>query len=103
MFLFLSRAAAAASCASLLIAAATPQEPPRPAEPVRPARRAARIVPARPMPPLSQEELRKRRAEKLAKPVFAKAAWRTDYDAARKEARETGKLILVYFTRSYAH
>ncbi len=49
-----------------------------------------------------QERLRAQRSEKLAKPVFKNAAWRLDYDAARREAEADGKLILTYFTRSYA-
>lgn len=48
----------------------------------------------------SQEKLRAQRAEKLAKPVFA--GWLTDYDAARARAEQQGKLVLAYFTRSYA-
>jgi len=51
----------------------------------------------------TQEELVGLRAEKLAKPVFQKADWTFDYDAARERAREEGKLIFAYFTRSYAH
>ncbi|HLU37901.1 MAG TPA: hypothetical protein VK081_00855 [Planctomycetota bacterium] len=50
----------------------------------------------------SQEELIKRRDEKLAKPVFQKADWNTDYDAVREQAKKEGKLIFAYFTRSYA-
>lgn len=50
----------------------------------------------------NQDRLIKQRDEKLAKPVFQNAAWRTDYDAARAEAQKDGKLILTYFTRSYA-
>lgn len=49
-----------------------------------------------------QDKLIQQRADKLAKPVFQNAAWRLDYDAARVEARKDGKLILTYFTRSYA-
>ena len=64
---------------------------------------ALKIVPAGPMPAQSQDDLKKKRAEKLAKPVFKNAAWTTDYDAARKRAKEEGKLVLTYFTRSYAH
>src|SRR5262245_60187347 len=48
------------------------------------------------------EELQKRRAAKLGKPVFQNAAWVLDYDAARKAAKDSGKLVLAYFTRSYA-
>lgn len=50
----------------------------------------------------SQEELKAQREEKLAKPVFKKAPWMTDYDAAREQAKKEGKLLFAYFTRSYA-
>lgn len=49
-----------------------------------------------------QVELRAKRAEKLAKPVFKLADWVMDYDEARARATAEGKLILTYFTRSYA-
>lgn len=51
----------------------------------------------------SQEQLQTQRAEKLAKEVFEKAPWTFDYDKARAEAKQSGKLIFAYFTRSYAH
>lgn len=51
----------------------------------------------------SQEQLIELRKEKLAKEVFHKAPWQFDYDAARAEAKKTGKPIFAYFTRSYAH
>jgi len=51
----------------------------------------------------SQEELKQLRTEKLAKPVFQKAPWLSDYDAARAEAKKTGRPLFTYFTRSYAH
>jgi hypothetical protein len=51
----------------------------------------------------SQEQLVELRKEKLAKEVFKKAPWVVDYDAARQEAKKTGKPIFAYFTRSYAH
>src|SRR5262245_51408849 len=51
----------------------------------------------------SQDELKAQRTEKLAKEVFKQAPWTFDYDAARAEAKKTGKPILAYFTRSYAH
>lgn len=51
----------------------------------------------------SQEELCKLRDEKLALEVFKKAPWTFDYDAARAEAKKTGKPIFTYFSRSYAH
>ena len=50
----------------------------------------------------SQEVLALQRAEKLAKTVFKKADWLFDYDKALERARDEGKLILVYFTRSYS-
>lgn len=90
-----------ASCSALafLMAQLPAQDPPKP-EPPRAA--PARLVAAPAPMPLSQDELKTRRTEKLAKPVFQKAAWLTDYDAARAEAKKSGKLILTYFTRSYA-
>lgn len=51
----------------------------------------------------SPEQLKAKRTEKLAKDVFKKAPWTFDYDAARAEAKKTGKPIFAYFTRSYAH
>jgi hypothetical protein len=51
----------------------------------------------------SQDELKAARAEKLAKPVFQKAEWVTDFDKARAAAGKSGKPIFAYFTRSYAH
>lgn len=58
-----------------------------------------RPAPAQP----SQEELIKKRDDKLAKPVFKLAPWNHDYDAVRDEAKKSGKLIFAYFTRSYAY
>ena len=50
----------------------------------------------------SQEALIKLREEKLAKEVFKKAPWMFDFDKARETAKNEGKLIFTYFTRSYA-
>ena len=50
----------------------------------------------------SQAQLEALRDEKLAKPVFQRVAWQTDFDAARKQAAESDKPIFAYFTRSYA-
>ncbi|MGE3173807.1 MAG: hypothetical protein AB7O97_14370 [Planctomycetota bacterium] len=50
-----------------------------------------------------QPELQRRRAEKVQKEVFGRAPWKFDFDAARAAAKESGKLIFAYFTRSYAH
>ena len=49
-----------------------------------------------------QEILKAKREKKLAKEVFKNAPWATDYDAARKQAKKEGKLIVAYFTRSYS-
>lgn len=49
----------------------------------------------------SQAELKAQRVEKLALPVFEQAPWIGDYDRARAEAKKQGKLLLVYFTRSF--
>ncbi|MCI0651157.1 MAG: hypothetical protein L0Z55_04670 [Planctomycetes bacterium] len=49
----------------------------------------------------SQEELAQRRTKKLEAQFLKSAAWSTDYDAALKLAKESGKLVFAYFTRSY--
>lgn len=71
---------------------------PRPAMPIR-------TMPAQgqaaPKPP-SQDDLKERFEAKLKKPFLSAAPWITDYDAAKKDALESGKLIFGYFTRSYA-
>lgn len=64
---------------------------------------AAKLAAPSPQQPQSQEQLRELQQKKLGKEVFQKAAWRTDLDAARAEAKKDGKLLLVYFTRSYAY
>jgi hypothetical protein len=61
----------------------------------------AGVAPAQ-RPQKSQEELTAQRQDKLAKPVFKKAPWIADYDAAREKAKKDGKPIFAYFTRSYA-
>jgi hypothetical protein len=38
---------------------------------------------------------------KLTRQVFARAEWLVDYDVARKQAKESRRLILTYFTRSF--
>jgi hypothetical protein len=43
------------------------------------------------------------RQAKLASPFLAAAPWRLDYDAARREAAESGRPIFAYFTASYFH
>ncbi|MEO0481612.1 MAG: thioredoxin family protein [Planctomycetota bacterium] len=49
----------------------------------------------------SQEELQKRKAKKLTESFVSAYPWQTDFDAARAAARESGKPIFAYFTRSY--
>jgi hypothetical protein len=63
----------------------------------------ASLIPAQNAPPQpSQDDLKAKRTEKLAKPVFTKAPWVMDYDKAREQAKKEDKLLLTYFTRSYA-
>lgn len=50
----------------------------------------------------SQQELARKRDQKLQAAFLKKAAWSTDYDKCREEARTSGKLIFAYFTRSYS-
>src|SRR5436853_1760235 len=47
-------------------------------------------------------ELVAKRDKKLAAPFLRCAKWTTSYDQARTAAKASGKLILGYFTRSYA-
>mgnify|MGYP001595004259 CR=1 FL=1 len=49
-----------------------------------------------------QGDLEAKLQEKRAKPYMTAAAWITDFDAAKAEAKKTGKLIFAYFNRSYA-
>lgn len=49
-----------------------------------------------------QDALREKFTKKLESEFLAKADWVTDYDVARAKAKEQGKLILGYFTRSYS-
>jgi hypothetical protein len=49
----------------------------------------------------SQEELSRKLEAKLAESWFTDYGWLSDYDKAREQAKESGKLILTYFTRSY--
>ncbi len=51
----------------------------------------------------TQAKLIEARSAKLAKPVFKKADWLFDYDQARARAKEEGKLLFTYFTRSYSY
>jgi len=51
---------------------------------------------------LSQEELIQRRDAKLAEDFLKNASWILDYDAAKAQAKNNGKPIFAYFTRSFA-
>ena len=50
---------------------------------------------------IDQDELIARRDKKLVSEFLNKADWITDYDAARAKAKESGKPIFAYFTRSF--
>jgi hypothetical protein len=85
------------------IAVVNAQEKPVPAAPGAKAAPAARIGGAPQGQKKSQEDLIKLRDEKFALEVFKKAPWTFDYDAARQEAKKSGKPIFTYFSRSYSH
>ncbi|HYE99523.1 MAG TPA: hypothetical protein VEJ18_11460 [Planctomycetota bacterium] len=51
---------------------------------------------------LQAQSLEEKRDAKLQSEFLKKAAWFTDYDAARAESKKSGKPIFAYFTRSYA-
>ena len=53
-------------------------------------------------PGFAQGDLEAKLEQKLAKDFVKNAAWVMDFDAAKAKAKESGKLIFVYFTRSYA-
>jgi len=68
---------------------------------------AAGILAAVPAAPASaqeteQEALRRKYEDKVSEAWFKDAGWSDDYDAVRAKAKETGKPILAYFTRSYS-
>lgn len=48
------------------------------------------------------DDLQAKLDDKLAKSFVTHGNWITDYDEARRIAKEEGKLMFVYFTRSYA-
>jgi hypothetical protein len=51
---------------------------------------------------ITPEERVRRRDAKLSAPFMKNAEWLTDYEAARERAARTGRMILAYFTRSWA-
>lgn len=50
----------------------------------------------------AEKSLEQKLADKLAEPWITKADWLQDYDQVRAKAKESGKFIFAYFTRSYA-
>ncbi len=51
----------------------------------------------------AQEDMIAKRDDKLASDFLKNGDWTTDYDRARELAKESGKPIFGYFTRSYAY
>ena len=51
---------------------------------------------------VDQADMKARYESKLKKSFFKQATWFTDYDKARARAKESGRLIFTYFTRSYS-
>lgn len=49
-----------------------------------------------------QADLQAKYEKKLQKEFVSKIAWTQDLSEAQKKSKESGKLILGYFTRSYA-
>lgn len=49
-----------------------------------------------------EAELRAKHAEKLKKEFVGKIPWEQSFAEARAKAKAEGKLLLGYFTRSYA-
>ncbi len=53
-------------------------------------------------PALLAQSLQEKLDAKLQEPFVKNSAWVLDYDDALAQAKASGKLILGYFTRSYA-
>ena len=53
-------------------------------------------------PPPARAGVRESLEKKLAKEFIRKAGWQQNYGAAKNKALADGKLILAYFTRSFA-
>ncbi len=49
-----------------------------------------------------QESLLEKHASKLKKEFLSRVTWEGSFDSAMTKAKKEGKLILAYFTRSYA-
>ena len=50
----------------------------------------------------ADDALKAKYEEKIAKPFVSHGSWCVDFDEARERATKDGKLIFVYFTRSYS-
>lgn len=50
-----------------------------------------------------QEQLKAKLEKKKGEAWIKNPKWITDYDEAKKQAKSSGKVILGYFTRSYAY
>ena len=48
------------------------------------------------------DELQQKYEKKLAKEFIQFGGWITDFDEARATAKKEGKVLFVYFSRSYA-
>jgi len=48
-----------------------------------------------------QDKMAANFAEMKTQPWYTGGGWTTDFDAAKAKAKETGRPILAYFTRTY--
>ena len=60
------------------------------------------LVPALSAQGSSQVDLKRKYEEKLSHEFVDFGGWITDYDEARAKAKAEGKVLFVYFSRSYA-
>jgi hypothetical protein len=51
----------------------------------------------------AQETNEQKLEKKLKEPWLVNGGWITDYDAALAKAKESGKVIFGYFSRSYSY
>ena len=59
------------------------------------------VAPARSSAP-RQDALQEKYEHKLSLEFVAYGGWLTDYDQARAKAKEEGKVLFTYFSRSYS-
>ncbi len=60
------------------------------------------LLPSQAMGQSGQEELIEKRDKKLASKFLSNGEWILDYDEALKTAKQSGKMVFGYFTRSYS-